>query len=298
MINFYKYLPNSKEDERWGLTVLNTGCTHIGTSNTYPFKDHPVHHRFDWNSWRILQEYQIIYITRGSGLFESETSKQTNITAGTIILLFPNERHRYKPDPDTGWDEYWVGVKGQIVDNLVLEGYFSRAEPTMYVGFNETIIDLFQSIIEKTKHERSGYQPAVSGAALHLLGTCHSTVKQQTMGNQEEQSIIDRAMLLFRSNINNLYSAEQAANDLCIGYSSFRKLFKRYTNLSPGQYYLQLKIDKAKDLLSNSNLRIKEISIELNFESDFYFSKLFKEKTGFNPTDYRKRSSASSSQTF
>ena len=290
MTNFYKYLPNSQEDERWGLTVLNTGCTHIGTANTYPLKDHPEHHRFGRNNWRILQEYQIIYITRGSGIFESENYKLTNITAGTVILLFPNERHRYKPDPDTGWDEYWIGVKGQIIDNLVMEGYFSRAEPTMYVGFNEIIINLYQSIIEKTKYEWSGYQPLVSGTALHLLGACHSIVKQQTMGNQDEQNIVNKAMLMFRSNISNFYSAEQAANDLCLGYSSFRKLFKKYTNLSPGQYYLQLKIEKAKELLCNSNLRVKEISIELNFESDFYFSKLFKEKTGFSPRDYRTRS--------
>jgi len=50
-----------------------------------------------------------------------------------------------------------------------------------------------------------------------------------------------------------------------------------------------LKIEKAKDFLTNSNMRIKEISIELNFDSTLYFSKIFKEKTSFNPTDYRNR---------
>ena len=136
MINFYKYLPVSKEDESWGLTVLNAGCTHIEPTSTYPFKNHPAHHNFNWNSWRTLQEYQIIYITRGSGIFESENYKQTKINAGTVIVLFPNERHRYKPDPETGWDEYWVGVKGKIIDNLVTSGYLKPESPTQYIGFN------------------------------------------------------------------------------------------------------------------------------------------------------------------
>ena len=75
-----------------------------------------------------------------------------------------------------------------------------------------------------------------------------------------------------------------------VGYSWFRKLFKNYTGLSPGQYYLQLKIEKAKELLCNSNSPIKKIAQELNFDSSFYFSRIFKDKTGLKPTEYRIRS--------
>jgi len=289
MNNFYKYLPVSKEDESWGLTVLNTGCTRIEAARDYPYKNHPSHHNFNWKSWRRLEEYQVIYITNGQGIFESENFPQAKVKAGTLIILFPNEKHRYKPDSNTGWDEYWVGVKGPIIDNLLSAGYLSPDNPCHYIGFNDGIISLYNLIIEKTKQERSGYQPLISGIFLHLLGTCHSIIKQSGVESSEEEIIIDRARLLFRSNINNAYSPEQAAQDLNVGYSWFRKRFKSYTGLSPGQYYLQLKIEKAKEFLTSSNMRIKEISIELNFDSILYFSKIFKEKTGFNPTDYRKR---------
>lgn len=291
MVNFYKYLPVSKDDESWGLTVLNAGCTRIKAANDYPLKNHPAHHNFKWSSWRVLQEYQVIYITNGRGVFESESVKQTEIEAGTIIFLFPNERHRYKPDSDTGWDEYWVGLKGAIVDNLYASNILRRDTPCLYIGFNDSVFDLFSCIIEQTKQEKPGYQPLISGAVLHLLGTCHSIMKQAGTGNKDSENIINKARLLFRSNINNTYSAEQAAKELNVGYSWFRKSFKNYTGLSPGQYYLQLKIEKAKEMLTNSEVPIKQISIELNFESTFYFSKIFKEKTGVRPTDYRKKNS-------
>ena len=125
MINYYKYLPVSREDENWGLCVLNTGCTHIEATGLYPFKTHPAHHYFNWSIGRILNEYQIIYITRGRGLFESDSCKCKEIEAGTIIILFPGERHRYKPDSDTGWDEYWIGLKGDIIDNLVKKNFLN-----------------------------------------------------------------------------------------------------------------------------------------------------------------------------
>lgn len=288
MINFYKYLPVSKEDESWGLTVLNTGCTRIEATHAYPYENHPAHHNFNWSSWRILEEYQLIYITKGQGVFESESFKRSVVKAGTIIILFPNERHRYKPDSHTGWDEYWVGVKGNIIDNLVTSGHLKPENPCLHIGFNESVLNIYNCIIDNTKNEKPGYQPLISGAVFHLIGSCHAAIKQSVAENREESVIIDKSRLLFRANISNPYSAEQAAHELNVGYSWFRKLFKDYTGLSPGQYYLQLKIEKAKDLLCNSNLPIKEISVELNFDSSFYFSRIFRDKTGLRPTEYRK----------
>ncbi|HTF28027.1 MAG TPA: helix-turn-helix transcriptional regulator, partial [Flavitalea sp.] len=66
------------------------------------------------------------------------------------------------------------------------------------------------------------------------------------------------------------------------------KAFKNYTGIAPHKYLLQLRIEKAKMLLSGHAISIKEIALRLNFESAFYFSRLFKEKTGVSPELYRK----------
>lgn len=290
MINYYKYLPVSRDDENWGLCVLNSGCTHVEAAGCYPSKTHPSHHNFNWTNGRILYEYQIIYITKGQGIFESDSCKMKAIKAGTLIFLFPGERHRYKPDEQTGWDEYWIGLKGEILDKLVKKGFFKPDMPCMYIGFNENVFSLFNSIIETTKQETPGYQPAISGAALHLMGNCYSLIKQGGFESEENQIIVNQARLLFRANIAETFSPQDAADQLNIGYSRFRKIFKNYTGLSPGQYYIQLKIDRAKELLNEHSLSVKEIAFKLNFESYFYFAKLFKEKAGLSPTDYRKRS--------
>jgi AraC-like DNA-binding protein len=289
MQNYYKYLPVSKEDEEWGLTVLNAGCTRIEPSREYPTKTHPQHHNFNWNSGRILNEYQVIYITGGQGLFESESQKKTSVRAGSIIFLFPNERHRYKPDSNVGWDEYWIGIKGNIIENLVKSGYIRPENACTEIGFHSDLLNIFNEIIEHTKAERPGYQPLISGAALYLLGAVHATAKQNMLESTDDD-IINKAQQLFRANINKVFSPEQAAQELKVGYSWFRKRFKNYTGLSPGQYYLQLKIEQAKIWLTTDNYPIKKIAYDLNFDSAFYFSKVFKEKTGMKPSEYRKKS--------
>ena len=69
----------------------------------------------------------------------------------------------------------------------------------------------------------------------------------------------------------------------------FRKVFKKYTGMAPGLYLIQLQIEKSKELLYDRGKSIKEIAYELNFDNNFYFSKLFKDKTGLTPAQFRKK---------
>lgn len=95
--------------------------------------------------------------------------------------------------------------------------------------------------------------------------------------------------MIFRTNIDQDINIEKVATELCVSYAWFRKAFKTYTGIAPHQYLIQLKIEKAKMLLSNRTKSIKEIAFSLNFESAFYFSKLFKDKTGVSPNEFRKK---------
>jgi len=286
MDNYHKYLPVSEEEKNWGLYVLNAGFTNIQPFCAYPFKTHPSHHNFNWCDGRTLQEYQIIYITRGQGCFESNSCGKQVIEGGTIIMLFPGEWHRYKPDETTGWDEYWVGISGPIIDHLLLKGYFRPASPIIKIGFNESLLDIFTEVIEKSKIEIPGFQPIISGAVLHLLGYLFAKSKESNFEDQHLE-LIKKAKVLFRTNIGNKFSPEDVAEELQVGYSWFRKTFKNHTGMAPGQYFIDLKIQRAKDLLRQPQFSVKSIAYDLKFDSVFYFSKIFKDKTGMTPIQFK-----------
>jgi AraC-like DNA-binding protein len=290
MDNYYKYLPVSEEDESWGLCVLNAGCSAVHKGQEYPARRHPRHHYFSWEDGRILHdEYQVIYITGGEGVFESTYTGIVPVGEGTILLLFPNEWHRFKPDKDKGWNEYWVGFHGVIADNLIRADFFHPREAALHIGMKEDILQSILEILEQTKTEESGYQPRIAGGVLHLLGKIHSLRRQQYFGGETHmETIVNKGRFLIRENFDSPLSIEEIAAKLNVGYSWFRKVFSKYTGMSPGQYLIQLKIDKARQLLSQTKMSVKEISFELNFSSAAYFSTLFKEKTGMSPENYRK----------
>ena len=289
MLNYYQYLPLSHEDENWGLSVLNAGCTSVPVNHEYPYRQHPAHHYFNWDNGRVLDEYQVIYIAKGEGIFESSGIRKKEVTEGTVLILFPGEWHRFKPNMATGWNEYWVGFKGEVMENLVKGNFFNRKDPVLEVGLREEVIILYAEIIEHTKREKTGYQPLIAGAVLHLLGCIHSLIKQKLFENENMvEETVNKARVLLRTKIDEDITMEQIAEELQVGYAWFRKMFKLYTGIAPRQYFIQLKIEKAKMLLRNPLSSIKEVSYELNFDSPFYFSKLFKEKVGLSPEEYKR----------
>lgn len=287
MNNFFKYFPSSDKSAPWGLNVLSVGCSRILPNAIYPEPNHPAHHHFNWETGRILQEYTLVYIVNGNGILETESVKE-RILDGTVFMIHPNERHRYKPDKETGWDEYWVGFDGEYIDKLMKNNSFSKKHPLFHLGLNEKILQLFGDILSASKDENNGFEAFIASVSIHILGIIYAFNQQ---GRNEDESLIDqtvkKAKILFRANLLSVIEAQNIADELEVGYSWFRKVFKENTGISPGQYFIQLKIQKAKELLGNPQLAIKEVAYMLKFDSPFYFSKLFKQKTGFTPLQFR-----------
>ncbi|MBE7101612.1 methylphosphotriester-DNA--protein-cysteine methyltransferase family protein [Bacillus cereus] len=68
-----------------------------------------------------------------------------------------------------------------------------------------------------------------------------------------------------------------------------QRTFKRLTGISPIEYIQQFRVVKAKEFLLNTNQTVIEISTAVGIENPEYFATLFKKKTGFTPTEYRKK---------
>jgi len=57
--------------------------------------------------------------------------------------------------------------------------------------------------------------------------------------------------------------------------------------MTPYQYYIQIKIYKAESLLEQQDLSVKEVAYKIGFEDQYYFSRLFKNKTGVSPSEWK-----------
>lgn len=283
-----KYLVANSRDLLWGLTVSTVGYEEIAPHDPYPTKGHADGYYFDLEKGRELNEYQLLYITEGEGTFRSSHQVETPLIEGDLFLLFPGEWHSYHPNPNTGWKSYWIGFRGRNMDDRVKAGFLSPQQPIYHVGFSSEIVRLYDTAYNSAIEEAAYSQQLMAGIVNHLIGAMYSQERNiQLSKNQTHVDMINRARLRIREALESSLTIQEIADEQGVSYSNFRKLFKEYTGISPANYQQDLKLQRAKELLSTTDMSIKEIAYQLNFDSPDYFSAKFKIKTGRKPSEMR-----------
>ena len=282
---FAKYLTATTRDTQWGVYGTTVGLTKMPTAPSYPAEPgaHPPKYLFKWDMGRIFDEYALVYITRGRGTFRTEGEKTWRVGPGTMLILFPDVWHWYAPDKDTGWDEYWVGFKGDYPSHLVEAGFFGPDNPVLDIGLHDSILELYTEIFDCARLEGPGFQQVLGSLISHLLAHLSGLVLQHGNDSANER-VVQRAKFLLADNVATHMDIEWLSRSLGLGYSRFRQIFKKCTGLSPYQYFLDLKINRAKELLQQEQFTVKEIAYMLSFDDPYYFSHLFKKKTGHPPS--------------
>lgn len=275
-----------EQDKNWGFYVNNLGRTIFEKNLDYPSKDHPDNYVFTWDKGRTLDEFHLVLITKGEGVFDSKETGIIKISDGDVFLLFPGVWHRYKPLKKTGWTERWVGFSGEIAQQFLSNGFFTPNEPIITKCNKPAVLYHFNALFKLFDEESFGFQRFASGICLQLMAELYN-IKQGGNKIEDLNSMVSRAKSLMYQNIYKSIDLVKIASKLGVSYSKFRMDFKKQTGVSPLQYYLLLKIEKSKELLLNTDKNQKEIAFELGFESDYYFNRLFKQKTGLAPGQFR-----------
>lgn len=285
--NFFKYLTIGTLEEKWGLYVTTVGYSQVNPFECYPQGKHPQSHELTWNRGRTLNDYYLVFISKGKGIFSSAHTVPADIEAGTCFFLFPGVWHRYKPEAECGWEEYWIGFHGSYADRLMKQNFFTPENPFIQVGLDKEILILFTKMFDCIRSSFMGYHQQLAGIALQILGLVNTTSVSRKYDANPVEKLISKAKFLIQESFERPLNTEQLAMSLPMGYSAFRKHFKTIVGESPHQYHQRIRLERAKELLETTLLNINEISDQTGFDSVYHFSKLFKAKTGVSPSTYR-----------
>lgn len=109
--------------------------------------------------------------------------------------------------------------------------------------------------------------------------------------NQHDQRFLDKAVQILEKNIEDTdFDTTVWSKELGIGRTRLFDRIKRITGMTPNDYILQFKMNKAMGLLrEHEELTISEIAYKLGFSNPAYFSKCFKKQVGVTPQQYRKK---------
>ena len=115
----------------------------------------------------------------------------------------------------------------------------------------------------------------------------NSRLLERTGEGQTEKKM-QKAVEYIRNNYNTDINMAVVSNYVSMNYSLFSTAFKNYTGINFVSYIRELRIDEAKRLLKETDMRVNEIGQKVGYDNDKHFMKNFKEFVGVSPTEYRR----------
>jgi len=102
-----------------------------------------------------------------------------------------------------------------------------------------------------------------------------------------DQKDMARALEYIRANFARDINMATVSNHVSLNYSYFSEAFKEYAGMSFVPYLKKLRIDKAKELLETTDMKVLEVGDKVGFENSKHFSRVFREEVGVTPLEYR-----------
>jgi AraC-like DNA-binding protein len=283
---FMRYLSHGREDEKLGMVCTDAGFTRVKPHAVYPpnINAHPAAFR-KIAEGRILPGFQMAYIADGEGIFEAE-GQSYRVIPGSVLIMFPGQWHRAKPVFEVGWNEYWVGFNGSFFAKMIEEGILSRNQVFFEMGQHNHILSRYGEIYEEVATQPPLYQFKACSSILSLIADILSRSRRMAQPDYYEV-IVEKAKCLMELNIYGAINLSHISEQIGISASKLNGVFKTYTSMTPYQYYINIKIDKAQSLLEE-DISVKETAYRMGFDDQYHFSRLFKNKTGVSPSAWKK----------
>lgn len=222
-------------------------------------------------------DYQIIYIDKGYGNFLL-ADKFVKVESGSIIILPPFEKNHYEFSSDSLSDYYWIHFTGVGVPNLLKK---LRIGGNIFeVGDFHEFRDVITSMAKATVIEDFTTDSYLS-SCIHML------LSQLSKRLHIPKNPLHKVLTYMQNNNINTISNNDCAQVCGLSEYHFIRTFKKVTGVTPHRYMAEITVNKAIELIADTNLNMSEIAHMLGFEDSLYFSRFFKKETGHSPKNFK-----------
>ena len=230
----------------------------------------------------VRECFLIHYVLDGKGTFTC--GRTYRLEKGRCFLICPGDVTFYRADESDPWTYCWIAFGGEFAETLLRRAGLGKENP---VFGNSKISQLFQTL---SGHIQKG-GVSWESAGLSLLSTIFalfSCLPQPEPARTQREKYILKAKSYISSMLPVPFTVEKLARYCGLDRRYLCRIFREQTGLSPQQYTIGLRMQKACDLLKSSSLSVGDISRSVGYADAYNFSKMFKKRTGLSPQHYRK----------
>jgi len=275
------------------LYLIGAGRQTILPGELYPPVPHstPVLYHFNWRDGRILPEFSIILIARGSGTFESRETGLIKIDEGTGMFLFPGVWHRYCPNPSTGWSEKWIQFSGTFPHRLVEQSIINPKSPVFRPFAPRILNDTMDSLLARVHCDPSSNTPELS---FHAMSVLTLALSDPLPGRAREDTvardpIVEAALDHIWSCGDPVLSVEAVVKATGVVRRRLERRMRAARGHSVLDEIIHCRFSRAARLLRETELPIKTVVALAGFGSAENLRHVFLCRTKLSPSEYRRQ---------
>lgn len=241
-----------------------------------------------WDGMKRIDGPLYLFQYTVSGFGQFRLGEETyDIHSGTAFLAeIPGDHHYCLPRSSDHWSFYFVLFRQQHLQKLWAE-LLQAVGVTPSFDPSSAVVHTLKALYTEARGNRiqNSYQASalIYRLIMELLQT--STLQQQEKANWPQQ--IKQAAAFMESEYHRLQSLDDVASAAGLSKYYFTRMFTKTTGISPMDYVTKLRIEKAVHLLRSSSLSVEDIAYAVGYSSGSYFSKVFRNRVGFPPADFR-----------
>lgn len=239
----------------------------------------------------VRDHYLIHYIHSGRGRF-CIGERIYRLQKGQCFLICPNIVTYYQADDEDPWHYSWVGFNGIKAESYLQQAGLNQSQPIFTCTDEGFISNCFSQMIEARTIQKGrdirllGYLYLFLSQLIEQYGMDRSSGRTDT----RKEVYVQKAVEYIGMNYSRKMSIRELSRHIGLDRSYLGSLFKEQLGVSPQDFLIRFRINKACELIKSDNLTIGDISRSVGYDDPLLFSKLFKKYIGIPPREYRKNS--------
>lgn len=221
---------------------------------------------------------RFFYVVNGSIIFDKGTDKELRVKKNEIVFL-PNNI-TYKSE----WDTFERG-KYISLNFVIDDGYISLPGKICTVAYDRygVFLDMFEKLFDVWSKGALGCEIEVLSGVYQVI---HQVFYEMTYRKiKSKNNVIYKGIMYLESHYLEDITINQLADMCHTSEGNFRRLFKKYKNMSPITYRNYLRMKKALTLIHSKEYTITEVAEAVNIPNVSYFYKMFKKTFGKTPKE-------------
>lgn len=281
-------------------------------SSNLPCKIYSINEHFESVTEDYYHDYiQILYVSKGE-LIHCVNNRRHKMVKGNLFIIPPFSVHRIETTPGNGYEiigcEFMPGfindrygqlpLQNDFFDYAYLEQFLTtddkvKSQITLTGNVDYQVNQLLREMNREFNARKPYYELMIKGNLLKLLSIIIRAYREEEVREMIDKSdkfrpLIAAAIDYIHQNYNKEIRLDHACKIALLSKTRFCDLFKQFTGRTYNDYLIELRIEKATELLARSDLSIAEVCFQVGLGDVTYFSRMFKKYTGVSPSYYKK----------